>query len=316
MTPSRPSVCLAISSFRNDESVIRLLEKALAAEASPFAEVLVVDSLGTGRIASEVAARGWGTRVKYFDHARNLGSAGNLARRLELGAERGHAWVYALNHDGELGVEVVRALIDCGEALERPGAIYPLRYKVGRKSYDVTGRQALPLPFRGAPRPPTEPVIDVYWGSSNGTLYATAPIREGVVPWADLWMAWEDFGYGWALHRRGFRQVVLTTVQTRDHYEYVSKERFGRTVTVIDKPDWYAYYQVRNLILITRRNRQSLLHWLTIAGRIGLEVGITTAVRPRKMLRYGLLARGVVDGIRNRAGKWRLPAGPATETNA
>jgi hypothetical protein len=298
-----PSVCLAIATFRSDEAVIALVESVLEADSHGlFSEILVVDSMGTGRVPEVAAARGW-DRVRYFDHEVNLGSAGNLARRLELGAERGHRWTYTVNHDGEVDLGVVRRLVEVGESLDRVGAIYPLRYKTGRGRYDLTGTQRLPLPFRGARRRPEGPLIETYWGSSNATLYASAPVHEGLLPWADLWMGWEDLGYGWLLERHGYQQVIVTDAENRDPYEY----RRRGPVVLTDKPSWYAYYQVRNLILVTRRNAQPLSHWLTVAGRVAVELGLTAALRPDKPIRYRLLARGLLDGLRGRAGKWRLP---------
>jgi len=297
------TVCLAVASFRYDDAALALVESVLAADTERlFDEILIVDSMGTGRVPEAIAARGW-DRVVYFDHDANLGSAGNLARRLELGAERGHRWTYAVNHDGDVDVDVVRRLVEIGDTLGRVGAVYPLRYKVGRARYDLTGTQRLPLPFRGTPERPDAPLIDTYWGSSNATLYASAPVREGLVPWADLWMGWEDLGYGWLLERHGYRQVIVTEVENRDPYEYAAHG----AVVITDKPSWYAYYHVRNLILVTRRNRQPLSHWIAVAGRIALELGLTTALRPDKGARYRLLASGVLDGLRGRSGKWRVP---------
>src|SRR5690606_8974758 len=116
-----PRVCLAIASFRFDEAVIALLESVFEQDNGDFfAEVLVVDSMGTGAVPEAIAANGWDDRVQYFDHAANLGSAGNLARRLELAAERGHDWAYAITHDGDVDVSGARSLLACGAA---PGPV-------------------------------------------------------------------------------------------------------------------------------------------------------------------------------------------------
>ena len=303
MVSESPSVCVAVATFRHDDAVLALVESVLEADSEGFlSEILIVDSMGTGRLPESIAARGW-DRVVYFDHHVNLGSAGNLARRLELGATRGHRWTYAVNHDGEVDLAVVRRLVEVGESLEHVGVVYPLRYKTGRSRYDLAGTQRLPLPFRGTRDRPNTTLIDTYWGSSNATLYASAPVHDGLLPWADLWMGWEELGYGWLLHRHGYRQVIVTDVENRDPYEYA---KHGPLV-ITDKPSWYAYYQMRNLILVTRRNRQPLSHWVVIAGRVALELGLTTALRPEKRKRYRLLAHGLFDGIRDRSGKWNLP---------
>lgn len=303
MTANPPSVCLAISSFRNDESVLALLETAIRSEY--FDEILVVDSLGTGALPTALAERNWTDRVVYENHAENLGSAGNLARRLELAAERNHDWVYAVNHDGEVDARVVRELVRWGEHLpDNFGAIYPLRYLTGRRRYDLTGTAPIPTPFFGPKRRPSKPFVKTYWSSSNGALYALEPVRRGKLPWADLWMGWEDLGYGWLLHREGYRQVIVTTVQIDDTYEYTE---MAPHITVAAKPSWYAYYQARNMVLVTRRLRAGLPYRAAATARILLEFAVTTAFRSNKTERYGLLIRGIYDGIRNRSGKWRLP---------
>lgn len=304
MTAQRPSVCLAISSFRNDDSVLGLLETAVDSEY--FDEILVVDSLGTGALPAVFADRGWTDVIVYENHVQNLGSAGNLARRLEFAAERGHDWVYAINHDGEVDPRVVQALVQHGQTLGgNPGAIYPLRYLTGRQKYDLTGTIPLPVPFHGSKRRPPGPFFEVYWSSSNGALYALEPVRRGNLPWADLWMGWEDLGYGWLLHQRGYRQVVVTSVETHDTYEYT---RTRSPFTITDKPSWYAYYQLRNLVLITRRIETATIPcWTTIAARVGLEFALTLAFRRDKAERCRLLARGLYDGVRNKTGKRTSP---------
>ena len=300
-------ICLAVASFRNDQAVLKLVRDVLDTDRGGLlSDILIVDSQGTGAVPAAIREAGW-ERVRYFDHGSNLGSAGNLARRLELAAERGHRWVYAVNHDGEVDVEVVRYLVEIGESLTGVGAVYPLRYKIGRKKYDLTGRQRLPLPFRGATKRPKQPILDTYWSSSNGSLYATEPVLSGLKPWADLWMGWEDLGYGWLLEKNAYRQVIATEVDSRDPYEYSSRGRGRTSITLTHKPSWYAYYFARNLILVTRRNSQPISHWLAVVGRLALEVALTTAFRPDKVTRYRFLTQGIVDGVRGRTGKWKVP---------
>jgi hypothetical protein len=120
-------------------------------------------------------------------------------------------------------------------------------------------------------------------------------------------MGWEDLGYGWLLHRNGYDQLVLTAAESRDDYEYARHEWLGRSFTIARKPAWGVYYQVRNLILVTRRNGQALDHWVTVAARVGLEVALSATLRTDKRARLGLIARGLVDGLRNRSGKIEVP---------
>jgi GT2 family glycosyltransferase len=302
-----PRVVLAISSFRNDDDILRLLTMVQELCPSVFDHVLVVDSLGTGRLPTVISERGW-TFARYEAAASNLGSAGNLTRRLQLAADSGADFVYCLNHDGILDSDVVRSLVRHAAGIDRVGAVYPLRRITaygGR--YDLTGVQRVPRPFSGQAVPPTAPATEVYWSSSNGALYALEPVRDGLQPWADLWMGWEDLGYGWLLHEHGYRQVVLTEAVIEDNYEYRAEALGPVRVRVSDKPLWYTYYRIRNLILVTRRVRVGPVVRCGMALRVLLDFVPTVVLRSRRQERFGLYVRGFADGLRGTSGKWRLP---------
>jgi len=300
-----PKVALAISAFRSDAAVASLLAGLGRGDAYPFSHVLVVDSLGSGSLRDPPAS----IRTPYFyeNAAQNLGSAGNLARRLALAAEVGADYVYAVNHDGTVDAGVIRALVEV--ALEHPrlGAAYPLRFYEQRGTYNMTGRYATPGPARGVMEPPTEPTLEVSWASSNGALYALEPVRRGLTPWADLWMGWEDLGYGWVLQRSGYAQLVVTRALVVDNYEYRRVRILGRELTITDKPSWYTYYQIRNLILCTRRAERPVRDHAMVCARVLAELALTATFRDDKVARVRGLAEGLVDGLRGRPGKWRRP---------
>jgi GT2 family glycosyltransferase len=298
-------VCLTISSYRFDDSVAALLEKAAPLVPRVFSQVIVVDSLGTPRIPALIRERGWDF-IEYHSADTNLGSAGNLARRLELAAATDANFAYALNHDGELSEEVVTRLVAAASRVEHVGAVYPLRALVnlgGR--YDYTGTFRLLLPTRSSKEAPPTDLLDTYWGSSNGTLYSLEPIRQGLKPWADLWMGWEDLGYGWLLAKHGFRQVIVRDAVFADFYEFreLGSARLGAQVS--QKPAWYSYYNARNLILIGKRIRPAWDVGASFACRIALECGTTALFRSQKRERFSLLARGVWDGLFGRTGQLR-----------
>jgi hypothetical protein len=300
-------VVLAISSYRNDEEVLALLEAARTLDPG-FGAIVVVDSQGTGVVDNAVSERDWPCPVTCVSAASNLGSAGNLVERLRLAGETDLDWVYAINHDGDFQPSSVAALVEVGlreRSSRYPiGAVYPLRRMPNRGgTYDLTGR--LPIPFvtlrKKEPPPPT--TLDVYWSSSNGALYALDPVRRGLLPWADLWMGYEDLGYGLLLHQHEYRQVVPTDIVIDDHYEF----RRPGGIWVTSKPSWYAYYGARNLLLVARRTRQPLYLQAAIAGRLLLELGVTTLIRDHKMERLKLIAQGTIDGVLGRSGKFRVP---------
>jgi hypothetical protein len=300
-------VALAISSYRSDDSVLALLERTKQA-AMGFGAVIVVDSQGSGELEQALSRMTWPCPVTYFSATTNLGSAGNLAERLQRAAQTKLDWVYAVNHDGDLQPSRVASLVEIGEreaGQGRPiGAVYPLRRLPKRgNSYDITGRFRVPLTAIRRSRRPGPGVLDVYWSSSNGALYALEPVRRGLLPWADLWMGYEDLGYGWLLHQHGYRQLLASDVMVEDGYEY--QERRG--VWMTQKPSWYAYYHARNFLLVAGRTRQPAYARAAIMARLLLELGVTTALRDHKRERLALTVRGMVDGLLGRAGKYKVP---------
>lgn len=303
-----PTVHLVISSFRHDAGVERVLRRVHDGPVSVFDKCIVVDSQGTGAIPALIDERGWDD-VIYRSAEENLGSAGNLAERLRLAARLGGDFAYAVNHDGDVDLNVVLALLAEAQRTPDVGAVYPLRYLPSREQYDLTGTRRLPLPFHGSVAVPASPVIDVHWSSSNGALYSMHPVRKGILPWADLWMGWEDMAYGWALEESGYRQLVVTGARTEDNYEYRAHAVGARALHVTDKPAWYTYYGARNLVLLLRRPWRPAALPAVVALRILVEAAVIMLLRPHKLLRYRLLGHGVLDGLRNRAGRRQLRCG-------
>ena len=297
-------VCLAISSFKNDAAVFELLEGAR--DALPrFARVLVVDSLGSGDFERGLRERGLDRHVAYHCYPENLGSAGNLSRRLELAAQTSADFVYAVNHDGTVDSAAISRLVSLTERAPQPlGALYPLRRMTERAgAFDVTGRYRFPFTAIRSHHRPAEELSPVFWSSSNGALYALEPVRRGLLPYADLWMGFEDLGYGWLLQRSGYHQFAARDVTVEDGYEY----RKSPVGYVTRKPSWYAYYYARNLLLTARRTEQPALVQGLALSRVMLELGVTLALRPDKKARLLATAEGMLDGLRNRSGKWRFP---------
>ncbi|MGV3625280.1 MAG: glycosyltransferase, partial [Archangium sp.] len=229
-------VCLSISAYRSDESVLRLLESALSVADPPFGKILVVDSLSSGVVPGEILKRGWSERVEYRSFPTNLGSAGNLAQRLRIPTEQGFDFVYAINHDGLVAPEIIRLLLAHADD-ERVGAVYPLRrYTKRGNRFDLTGLTRFPVPALVVGTAPSRAVVKAHWGSSNGALYATRPLRHGARVLDELWLGWEDLAYGWSLDALGYEQRLVTAAVLDDDYEYENR-RIGPVQSVIsEKP--------------------------------------------------------------------------------
>jgi GT2 family glycosyltransferase len=300
LTTAAPALCeqrpcrvwLVISSYKNDDDVIRILDQVQSFGRDMFERILVVDSQGTGSVPSLLADRGW-EQVIYRSYPHNLGSGANLSERLRVAAEGGADYAYALNHDGNFDPEVIRALLDAARPLENLGVAYPLGYLITAQRFNLTGTRELPFPAMLIESPPPGPLIDVFWSSSNGALYSTAPAKRGILPWSAMWMGWEDLEYGWRLSDYGYRQVIVREAIYCDNYEY-KQTWLAKT---IDKPAWRIYYSFRNLILAVRRSRNRPLFYAVVLYRILLEFALIVLVRDLKFSRLRNVSRGVWDGF-------------------
>lgn len=297
-------VVLAISAFRSEESVVALLKAAFARNAPEFGSVIVVDSLGSNTLARTIAEHGW--PVEYRNASTNLGSAGNLHLRLELAATTGLDWCLALNHDGILDLAKAQLLVECGQSIDRVGAVYPqMRYPRAAGRLDRPRRalgtigQLDEVAERAGP-------VDVAWSSSNGALYRLAAVSAGINAWPELWMGYEDLAIGWELQRKGWRQILCPDVIVDDNYEFRPVVILGRTFYLVDKPVWYCYYQLRNMALIARYTRGRALSWRAVISRSVIDL-ILLSLRKQRLSRFKLLTLGLWDGLRGKAGKGPVP---------
>ena len=298
-------VAIAISAFRSDAAILNLLGKIYSEGGHDAAAVIVVDSLNEGGLEAEIRRRGW--PVKYENARTNLGSAGNLARRLELAAQEEADWCFAVNHDGMFDRVMVEALLKTGQTSTRIGAVFPKRIFTDRKEGKVLTphRSIFGLPRFQSEDGPSAARDEVAWDSSNGALYHLQPVRRGLKPWADLWSGWEDLAYGWLLSQEGWKQLYAPEAEYFDDYEYQPVSLLGKTFSIVRKPPWHAYYVVRNLFLIIKRTRPGPRGWFFLLVRVVRETAFAILFRNQKAARLRAIAHAVLDGFRGVTGQWR-----------
>lgn len=309
MSDNQYKIAIAISSFRTSHEAMELVSR-ITTENWRCEYILVVDSLGMGGFEEFISAHGLTGRVLYFNSDVNLGSAGNLSRRLQWANELGMDYVLALNHDARITPAVYQALINHIEAQPKIGALYPLRYLEGKSIYDLSGKKIFSMSASGVTAKPAEELIEVFWSSSNGALYSMEPLRgiHKVSPDASLWMGWEDYLYGLELKNRGYPQWIVTAAETVDSYEYKSVGFSPAGKTIADKPMWYGYYDTRNMILIAMHRLKSpaLTAFVILRTLLALSL-VPFKFKNDKMRAVSYCLSGVRDGLKNISGKWLLP---------
>lgn len=300
-------VAIAISAYQSDDAVISLLEAIFSAPHPEVEQIIVVDSLGSGRIAKIAAARQW--PLRYENANVNLGSAGNLARRMELAAEMGAKWCLCLNHDANWNRDSLEAMLKTARSRPRVGAVYPVldhsprepRWQEGSQEFTPSAHKRL------FDIPADEPSADVLWGVSNFALYATAPRDEGVTVMGGLWMGYEDLAYGIALNQGGWQQISCRAAVLTGGFDYVSRQFLGRTLHIPQKPAWYSYYNIRNLVLIRRFYGAHGVPRRSIIWKLAQSSFRIILLEDNKLSRIRFLYAGALAGLAGRDGKGPVP---------
>jgi GT2 family glycosyltransferase len=301
------SVAIAISAFRSDEAVIELLGAIFADPHPAVVKVIVVDSLGSGRIEAEIAATGF--PVLYENNLENIGSAGNLARRMFLAETTGAEWCLCLNHDANWSAVRLSKMLETAAGRDHIGAVYPVldhsprqpRWEDGRRSFLPSASDRLER------IPENDTGNEVLWSSSNHALYALAPFREGIFHLEELWMMYEDLAYGIALHKGGWLQLVSRKAILSGGFDYSKRRMFGREVHIPKKPTWYSYYNVRNLVLIRRKYGPDGVGYGVILRKLLQSTARIMLLEDKKIERISLLYRGTLAGIAALEGKGPVP---------
>lgn len=301
--------CVAISSFRADQHVLRLARQIIQ-EKWTISRLIVVESLGTGELQSELKKIAPNIDIIYENHLFNLGSAGNLRRRIELANEYRADYVITLNHDAKVSFQNFQELCKAAARKPRIGAVYPLRYLTERQVYDLTGVKKFCFKTFGTDKVPEQEFLEAYWSSSNGACYSTVPYRErGILPDDLLWMGWEDYLYGMQLFQGGYKQVIATRALTDDNYEYRRVRVPAGEVALVDKPSWYLYYSLRNRIRISLYSLKSpQITTLTLMWSVLMFLHVIFAKKlPGHVHPVRAYFVGILHGFLNRSGKWKYP---------
>lgn len=301
------TVAIAISAFRSDGAVINLIESIFAKPHPEVGTVIVVDSLGSGRISDVALQRGW--KVRYENSVTNLGSAGNLSRRVALAAESGATWCLCLNHDASWDAQRLSEMLAVAVSRPRVGAVYPIldhsprepRWEEGRKHFlPTSGGRVAELPGWDA-------ASEVLWSSSNSALYALRPHAEGVSFFTDLWHGYEDLAYGIALNRAGWVQLSCRAAKLSQIFDYTPARFLWLVRHIPSKPEWYSYYNLRNLILIRRKYGAEFMPFKVIFKKLLQSTARILFLENRKWKRIKFLYSGLIAGMRGESGKGVYP---------
>ena len=298
---------VAISNYKNDEQVFHLINR-ISKEEWDVEGIIVIDSLGDAKFIKDLDEKVSG-KIIYKNYDYNLGSAGNLSKRLLLAREQKWDFVLALNHDALVTKSTLEALKKHTD-IESLGALYPSKYYTDKGFYDFSGTKEVgPWRSFGPSIKPDEDLISHIWSSSNGALYSLKPIREGIIPREELWMGWEDYLFGLDLRQAGYKQYLVCDATCDDNYEFQEKDFGIFKIKLAAKPQWYHYYRTRNLWLIAFHYHRSFIRIFFVFIRTFAEAVLIAFgwERTNKFNALKLQFQGLIHGLLNQKGKKEIP---------
>lgn len=290
ITTNLNNVAIAISSFRSTKSVGNLLEKIFSSNVL-FAEVIIVDSISDGSLEDLIESNNY--NVRFYNADTNIGSAGNLNKRLEIASSNSNIeWCFCINHDGYFDIESIVNLVESAESIKEKGinigAIFPSRIRYNKKQKSLSSSN--------------NDYQEILWSSSNGSLYSTKPYRENCKVDSGLWMGWEDLIYCLKLKEKGYTCFISNSSLYYDSYEYEKVKMLFFDIYIADKPSWYNYYSTRNLLLGLRSLDTKDYLYKKFLVTVFKSTVLTIAFKKNKTERLMLSFQGIIDGIQNKAG--------------
>ena len=296
-------VGIAISNYKSNQEVIDLVNR-INDEKWLIEGIMIVDSEGDGKILENLSDN-VSKNILYHNFDYNLGSAGNLSKRLVLSSKLEWDFVLALNHDALLEKSTFEQLI-LYMGLDNIGALYPLRYYHAKGFYDFSGTKEVgPWRSFGPSKKPDKALIPHIWSSSNGALYNLKPVRSGIIPREEFWMGWEDYLYGLDLKKAGYQQYLVSNAVCDDNYEFEERKIGPIKIKMSAKPTWYHYYRTRNLWLISCYYHPSLKRILLVLVRTFIETFFICFgwEKTNRIEALKLQTLGFIHGIMNKNGK-------------
>ena len=234
-------------------------------------------------------------------HAQNIG----INAALGLGADM----VLLLDQDSEATPGMVPALRESLEQNPRAAAAGPstVDKRTGQSFYfpldfNLGLWPKLWQPGRGA----APPSVEVAALIASGTLIRAGAL-ETSAPMLASWFI-DHVDTEWCFRKRAEGWLILGVPGAELRHELgdkVSRIWFLRWRTVAHHSPMRDFYMFRNTVLLVRKPYVSRRWSLYLLARLLMFAGFFLSFTPQRLLRLKMMAWGIFDGLRGRAGPWK-----------
>lgn len=277
MTEERPHRTYGVLlTFRRPDDLERSL-RAIAEQGARFDELVVVDNEPSDQTRAIVERRRSDLGVtRYVGAPANLGAAGgrSLGARDLLTKGADDDWIVFLDDDDPLPTpDTLERLV---ASAERMLAADPRTAGVGLRGARLDRWTGRPVPVAGPGTPP----VDHLHGNCL-PCYRLGPLRE-VGPFDPrLFFGFEELELGLRLRRARFTLYADTELNAAVGTAMGHADPFARPRLRLDVPSLRRYYELRNLLVVLRRDGRHMqaVAWALVAGI--LKPVAWLAVHPR-----------------------------------
>lgn len=279
-------------------------QQALLAQTHPLDEIIVADNGSTD--GSREMLQQQRPAPTILPLGENLGIGAALSEGLKYALEKGHDWIWLLDHDSQPASDALEMLLD---AFRRLAPAHNIGILSCLPVHRETGTEYNGLMWRGRLCPVPESIAhagDYFADSviSSGSLVRAEAVRIAGFPLGDFFIDYVDHEFNLRLRRCGYEIAVIRRSVLFHQIGQTRRVRFGgRPRARAQQPVWRVYYATRN---------HTITVWHLVGGSWARVLLLHDLVKhaggillwdQHKCRRMRLLCIGFWHGLLNRRGK-------------
>ncbi len=307
------TVCAVVVTYNRKNPLGECLDTLLS-QTRPLDSIIIIDNASTD--GTEKFLKKSYLNNPVFDYVllpENTGGAGGFYEGVKRCYEKGYDWLWLMDDDIKLDLSALANLIDAYGKISTLAVFNSLimcenREQLSFGLYDIGTGEAVYNYRRVCEIDKTynyNGIIDsTAPGFFNGTLIPRGIIERVGYPQKELFIWGDEKEYVRRIHAKGFKTfIVLSSIAIHPRGTYAKYKIFGRQFKAPVGPPWKKYYQIRNEIYLTKKDKGIIFilkHIHKLCMRILLEAVLTSDF---KLLRCKLYTLALIDGIFSRLGK-------------
>lgn len=324
---SAADVCAIVLSYGDRPQILRQVLDAV--ENEKVDKIVVVANAVSDPTWHELTSRNRTKPSTYFVHRTesNLGSAGGYALAISLGMKiSGRDYLWLLDDDNRPRPGCLQHLLSCQERIVAPRAGATASFRVDLP--EVVGIvRGSPLRW---PRPAScagfhirnllpartdrskatqEDMPELLWSVYGGLLLPKALVKKIGTPMEELFLYGDDFEWTSRITHGGGQIRLCPNAVVDDlspAWNTVGEKGSNLRRRIADLAPFRVYYELRNRVWIGRRYFPGPTSMYVLNRFVFLSAALVLAIRFRKIRRFKLVRRAIIDGERGRLGNMKI----------